>query len=185
MPDAHSPKTTCEMWVNVGLVRHKGGPLLSFGKVLYASCHITISPTDAFFSAQGIMGGMLLSMGGLVSLAIGSEASRTTTYPGLDKLLVAAIFPIGLIMIILSGAELVTASMAVYEFLARRSGEGGADRTAPVFMSTVKRKTPWWSGAVNVGVVATGNLVGSLLVAGLFGKGSGMFDSETYTGCAS
>lgn len=177
---------TCEMWANAGLVRHKGGPLLGFAKVRQSSQvglrRLLMAPP----SAQGIMGVMLLSMGGLVALAIGSEASRTTTYPGLDKLLVAAVFPIGLIMIVLSGVDLVTSNMAICEFPFRRAREEGiADGERAVCMSTIKRKTPWWSGPANVGVVLMGNLMGSLIVAGLFGKASGVFGSEAYTACAS
>lgn len=50
------------------------------------------------------MGGVLLSFGGILSLIIGGGdfVNLTPNFPGLNKLLTAAVFPIGLIMIVLS-----------------------------------------------------------------------------------
>jgi formate/nitrite transporter FocA (FNT family) len=47
-------------------------------------------------------------------------------------------------------------------------------------MPVIKRRTPYWSYPANIATVFLGNLVGSLIVAGLFGKASGVFDAEPY-----
>nr|CRX79023.1 hypothetical protein [Leucosporidium scottii] len=109
------------------------------------------------------MGGILLSFGAMVSLMVGGGShGLATDNPGLNKLITAAIFPIGLIMIILTGSELVTSNMAIF------------------VVSTLRRRTPWWSYPANIFPVFLGNLCGSLLVAGLFAKSSGIFDAEPY-----
>lgn len=121
---------------------------------------------------------MLLSFGALVSLMLGGgDAGITASNPGLNKLVTAgdmsvkcshtcftllSVFPIGLVAIILTGAELVTSNMCIF------------------MMAHVKRKVPWYAGIVNVSVVTLGNLIGSLIIAGLIGKSSGVFSSNPY-----
>jgi formate/nitrite transporter FocA (FNT family) len=52
-------------------------------------------------------------------------------------------------------------------------------------MTSVKRKTPLWGYAANLFTVFWGNLVGSLIVAGLLGVSSGIFDAPATKACAS
>lgn len=66
--DSHSPQTTCEMWLKAGVARHKAGPAKSFVK--------------------GIMGGVLLSFGGILALDVG--AFLAPNYLGLNRFIAAA-----------------------------------------------------------------------------------------------
>lgn len=135
---AFTQAETCEMWLQAGVARHRGGPILAF--------------------AKGFYGGVLLSLGGIVALIIGGgESALTATYPGLNKLITATVFPIGLIMIVLLGADLVTSNMAI------------------MAMAAVKRRVPIYSYPMNIAIVFFGNLFGSLWTAGIFGYYSGIF----------
>ncbi|ORY78904.1 putative formate/nitrite transporter [Leucosporidium creatinivorum] len=143
MLEAHTPQRTTELWLAAAEKKHAEGWMLAFPKA--------------------VMGGILLSFGAMVSLMVGGGShGLATDNPGLNKLITAAIFPIGLIMIILTGSELVTSNMAVF------------------VVSTLRRRTPWWSYPANILPVFLGNLAGSLIVAGLFAKSSGIFDADPY-----
>lgn len=50
-------------------------------------------------------------------------------------------------------------------------------------MAHIKKKVPWYAGIVNISVVTLGNLVGSLIIAGLIGKCSGVFSANPYHAC--
>lgn len=70
----------------------------------------------------------------------GGDVFLTTSYPGLNKLLSAGVFPIGIILIILTGGTLVTGEMCVFAIAA------------------MKRVVPWWSLPLNTAVSFFGNL---------------------------
>ncbi|CAE6422314.1 unnamed protein product [Rhizoctonia solani] len=105
-----------------------------------------------FFKA--FIAGVFLSFGGLLHIIVsGGSAGLTSANPGLVKLLGGVVFPIGLIMIVLQGQELLTSNMM----------------TVPMLL--VKRAAPWWSLPVNWLLVLFGNLTGSLFFAGVLVKG--------------
>jgi formate/nitrite transporter FocA (FNT family) len=63
----------------------------------------------------------MLSFGGLLSLiANGGSAALTASNPGLAKLIGGAVFPVGLVMIVLQGLELLTSNMMVLPLAAWR-----------------------------------------------------------------
>ncbi|KAL8287207.1 hypothetical protein RQP46_003659 [Phenoliferia psychrophenolica] len=132
-------REACLTWVELGASRVKQGPLLAFGKAF--------------------MGGVFLSMGGLVALAVGGVDGPMTTLlgAGVNKVLTAAIFPIGIIMMILHGGDLVTGNIA---FLT---------------LALYKRRIPLWAHPAYLTIAFVGNLFGSLWVAGIFGYYSDIF----------
>ncbi|CAE6396097.1 unnamed protein product [Rhizoctonia solani] len=114
-----------------------------------------------FFKA--FIAGVFLSFGGLLYVIIsGGSAGLTAANPGLVKILGGLVFPVGLVMIVLQGQELLTSNMM----------------TVPMLL--VKRAAPWWSLPVNWLIVLFGNLAGSLFFAGVLVKASGILSAEPY-----
>lgn len=91
--------------------------------------------------------------GGLTQIA--------TTNPSLVSLISAAVFPIGLVAIVLTGADLVTANMAIF------------------MVAHAKMAVAWYAGILNILIVTTGNVFGCLIVAGLV-KASGLYAADPY-----
>lgn len=102
-------------------IRHwRGGPYVSSVK----------SPRDAYIGMsskgrdnaklsvpkilhQSVMGGCYVGFAGLLSLAISSSMpGLTAANPGLQKLIFAALFPVNLLLILMSGGQLFTGNTA-------------------------------------------------------------------------
>ncbi|KAM0746129.1 Formate/nitrite transporter [Meredithblackwellia eburnea MCA 4105] len=138
-----SPLETNDVWMRSGAKKQKQGILQAF--------------------IRAFVGGVMLSLGGLLYLILNAgDAALTTSNPGLTKLINAAVFPIGLIMIMLHGADLATSNMAIFA------------------MTVIKKRTPVWSYPLHVGVSFLGNFAGALWVAGIFGKYSGLVSDDPY-----
>ncbi|KAI0318440.1 putative formate/nitrite transporter [Amylostereum chailletii] len=114
-----------------------------------------------FFKA--FLAGAMLSFGGLLNefLQAGS-AGIATTNPGLVKVLGGFVFPVGLVMIVLQGQELLTSNMMTFP------------------MAVITRSIPWWSLPLNWIVVTFGNLVGSLFFGAILVKYSGILEAAPY-----
>jgi len=114
-----------------------------------------------FFKA--IFAGVLLSFGGLLNIILtGGSPGLTASNPGLVKILGGFVFPIGLVMIVLMGLELLTSNMMVFP------------------IAVYKRAIPWWSLPLNWLVVTFGNLVGSLFFAAIIVKYSGIISTPPW-----
>jgi len=114
-----------------------------------------------FFKA--FLAGAMLSFGGLLSEVLqGGAAGLTATNPGIVKVLGGFVFPVGLVMIVLQGQELLTSNMMVFP------------------MGILKRAVPWWSLPLNWLVVTFGNLTGSLFFAAILVKYSGIISTAPY-----
>jgi formate/nitrite transporter len=114
-----------------------------------------------FFKA--FFAGVMLSFGGLLSLVIsGGSPGLTASNPGIVHILAGLVFPVGLVMIVLQGLELLTSNMMVFP------------------MAVIKRAIPWWSLPLNWIVVTFGNLAGSLFVAAILVKYSGIISLAPY-----
>jgi len=114
-----------------------------------------------FFKA--FLAGVMLSFGGLLNLIItGGSPGLVASNPGLVKVLGGGVFPVGLVMIILLGLELLTSNMMVMP------------------MAVIKRRIPIWSIPLNWIVVTFGNLVGSLFFAAVIVKYSGIISDAPY-----
>ncbi|THH21326.1 hypothetical protein EW146_g214 [Bondarzewia mesenterica] len=114
-----------------------------------------------FFKA--FLAGVMLSFGGLLSEVLqGGASGLTASNPGIVKILGGFVFPVGLVMIVLQGQELLTSNMMIFP------------------MALMKRAIPWWSLPLNWLVVTFGNLVGSLFFAAILVKYSGIISTAPY-----
>jgi len=114
-----------------------------------------------FFKA--FLAGAMLSFGGLLAEVLqGGSPGLTASNPGIVKVLAGFIFPVGLVMIVLQGQELLTSNMMVFT------------------MGVLKRAVPWWSLPLNWFVVTFGNLTGSLFFAAILVKYSGIISVAPY-----
>lgn len=114
-----------------------------------------------FFKA--VLAGVMLSFGGLFDLIItGGSPSLSASNPGIVKVLGGFVFPVGLVMIVLQGFDLLTSNLMIFP------------------MAVLKRAIPWWSIPVNWTVVFFGNLVGSLFFAAILSKYDGLMTSDPY-----
>ncbi|KAI6157540.1 putative formate/nitrite transporter [Pisolithus tinctorius] len=114
-----------------------------------------------FFKA--VLAGVMLSFGGLFDLIMtGGSPSLTTSNPGIVKVLGGFLFPVGLVMIVLQGLDLLTSNMMIFP------------------MAVLKGALPWWSIPVNWIIVTFGNLVGSLFFAAVLAKYDGLVVDDPY-----
>ncbi len=98
-----------------------------------------------------IMGGAFISLGGLLALIVaGGMPEIAASNPGITKFVFGAVFPLGLILVVIGGGELFTSDCAVISF--------GFFRRELKINHLIKL----WS------VVYIGNFIGALLVAYLF-----------------
>ncbi|KAJ7497387.1 Formate/nitrite transporter [Mycena latifolia] len=87
---------------------------------------------------KAVLAGVMLSFGGLLSEVIsGGAPGLTTSNPGIVKILGGFVFPVGLVMIVLQGLELLTSNMMVFP------------------MAVLKGVVPWWSLPLNWLIVST------------------------------
>lgn len=108
----------------------------------------------------GVLGGAFIALGYLACLKV--VAGIPFDWPGLAALLGAAVFPIGLIGILMGGGELITGNMMVLP-VARLAGQIG----------TAQLLRNWLH-------VTAANLVGALLVAWCFGHYLGLTEGAVW-----
>ncbi|KAI6121459.1 putative formate/nitrite transporter [Pisolithus sp. B1] len=114
-----------------------------------------------FFKA--VLAGVMLSFGGLLDFIItGGSPSLATSNPGIVKVLGGLVFPVGLVMIVLQGFDLLTSNLMIFP------------------MAVLKGSLPWWSIPVNWTIVTFGNLVGSLFFAAILAKYDGLVVDDPY-----
>lgn len=109
------------------------------------------------------LAGVFISLGACVALMVGGGVGGIKgTDPGLAKLYFAAMFPMGIIIIVIAGGELVTSNLAIMPsaWLARRIS----------FVAMLR----------NVIISYLGNLAGSLCVAYFLVYLSGLADDEPW-----
>ncbi|KAJ7703103.1 putative formate/nitrite transporter [Mycena rosella] len=112
---------------------------------------------------KAVLAGVMLSFGGLLSEVIsGGSPALTLSNPGIVKILGGFVFPVGLVMIVLQGLELLTSNMMVFP------------------MAVLKGAIPWWSLPLNWLIVFFGNLTGSLFFAAVLVHYSGIISVEPY-----
>jgi len=109
--------------------------------------------------ALGFLAGAFIAFGGLVAIVIGKGSPvLIAANPGLAKLLFAAIFPVGFVMVIIAGAELFTDNCALI---------------TPACLTGAAR----WKGlAKNWVLVFVGNVLGSIFVALFLAYWSGIIN---------
>lgn len=120
------------------------------------------SRIDVVFG-KAVFAGIFLSFGGLFSqvLSAGSPGLNASN-PGIVKILAGFVFPVGLVMIVLLGADLLTSNMMTFP------------------MALLKRRIPLWSLPLNWFVVFWGNMVGSLFFAAVLTKYTEVVGTDPY-----
>lgn len=92
--------------------------------------------------AMAIMAGVYIALGGFAS----SVAAHDLTNKGIAKLVTGAVFPIGLMFVVLNGADLFTGNCLIV-------------------ISTLEKKTSWAGFVKNLCIVLLGNFIGALFIA--------------------
>ena len=93
----------------------------------------------------GILAGVYIAMGGLLSLLIGYGFPEiSANNPGIQKLLSGCMFPLGLILVVIAGAELFTGNNAV------------------LIPGVLNGKYKWWAVWRNWTLVYFSNFLGTL-----------------------
>ncbi|KAH7148339.1 Formate/nitrite transporter [Dactylonectria macrodidyma] len=117
-------------------------------------------PDKVFLS--GVSGGCILSFGCAVSLTALTAPWYQENAPGLIKLIGASVFPLGLVIVILTGADLFT-STNLFTFVAVLQGR----------LSIWRMLLHWF-------LCFFGNLAGSLFVMSIIIGYGGIFDADIY-----
>ncbi|OGS20508.1 MAG: formate transporter [Elusimicrobia bacterium RIFOXYA2_FULL_39_19] len=127
-----------------------------------SGCHRITLPTDIRL-IQSFMAGAFIAMGGLLAVLVaGGSPGLAEYFPGIQKFLAGAMFPVGLILVVVTGAELFT---------------GNVGFIVPGVMKeniTVKQCVSNWFW------VYVGNFIGSLFVAYFLTYLTGIFASEPW-----
>ncbi len=118
-------------------------------------------PNKTFVLA--ILAGAYIAVGGLLAIAIGGGVPGIAAEnPGLQKLLFGGVFPLGLMLCAIAGADLFTGNTAYF---------------VPSFLSG---KTRISEVLKNWSIVYLGNFAGAVLVAFLFAYSTGLFEKSPW-----
>lgn len=125
-------------------------PVQTSQRVLAAAHHKLTQPYQNTL-LRNFMGGCMIGMGGMFYIiASGGAAELTAEDPGLTKLIASSLFPVALIFIILTGAELITSNIMYMTLL------------------LLERKINILQLLINWVLSYIGNLMGCLWFAGIF-----------------
>jgi formate/nitrite transporter len=116
-----------------------------------------LSPAKAVVS--GFLAGAYIAFGGLVAIAV-SSGLDPKTWGTLPTLFTGAVFALGLILVVIAGAELLTGNMAL------------------VPMAVMRRQASVGALALNLTCVLIGNLLGALFVAYFLAVKTGVLTAE-------
>jgi len=98
--------------------------------------------------SMSFLAGVYIAMGGLLSILIGyGMPGLAESNPGLQKLLMGATFPIGLMLVVIAGGELFTGNCAYF------------------IPNTLSGRQPWSAAFYNWTLVWIGNFIGALFFA--------------------
>lgn len=115
---------------------------------------------------KAFLAGAFLSLGGTMVDVLTADPWFTLNAPGLLKIIQGIVFPVGLIMVVIFQADLVTTQMAI------------------VIASTWKKRVPYWTFLVDWPLVFIGNLCGALAYGGLIVHYGGILTPAMQTGAA-
>lgn len=144
MHDVYDPYTTAENISKFGVRRSK----LSFNHRFLL----------------GVLGGILLSFSGLFLMIVagGSQSLVSLIGPGIHRAIAASVFPIGLILIVFTGADLFTGNTMI------------------MTISTLHKKTNWSSLIISWSVSFVSNLCGCLIFQYIFVYYADLLTNEPY-----
>lgn len=145
----HTPKEVIDKVAGIGAA--KAG--LSSGR----------NGTYARFALLTILAGVYIAFGGVLSVILGFGFPEiTAANPAMQKLLSGAAFPIGLILVVVLGAELFTGNNAM------------------LMPSWLMKRCSAWDIIVNWTLVYLGNFVGALLFVYMLVYLTGLLSPEPY-----
>jgi formate/nitrite transporter len=126
-------------------------PFKSPKAIVEAACTAGCGKAQLSISKQlvlGVLAGAYIAFGGLLAIVVGKGSpALAAANPGLAKFLFAAVFPVGLMLVVIAGSELFTGNCGV------------------ITPSCLSGTASWRALLRNWTVVYVGNFVGSLLVA--------------------
>jgi formate/nitrite transporter len=113
---------------------------------------------------KSFLAGVLLSFSGLFLLTVGGGGAPMdqSLGPGIHKMIQAAVFPIGLILIVITGADLFTGN------------------TMTLVVSTLHRKTTCLNLIISWAISFFGNLAGCLFFQYIFVYYAGLLSNDPY-----
>jgi formate/nitrite transporter len=119
--------------------------------IVETACTAGCSKTELTIPKQlvmGILAGAYIAIGGLLAIVVGrGSPALAAANPGLGKFLFAAVFPVGLMLVVIAGSELFTGNCGV------------------ITPSCLTGRARWQAMFRNWGVVYVGNFIGSIFVA--------------------
>jgi formate/nitrite transporter len=129
------------------------------GKIAVDKSKLTFDKTLVL----SFLAGAYIALGGLLSLLIGGGIPGIAAEnPGISRFLYGAAFPVGLMLVVLAGAELFTGNNAYF------------------IPAAMNRKVSWWAVLKNWGVVYAGNFVGALFVVYFLTHLTGVVSKEPW-----
>jgi formate/nitrite transporter len=123
----------------------------------------TLLSVDKMF-LLGILAGAYIAAGGFLAVIVGGGVNAETLGVGVQKLLFAGVFPVGLMLVVIAGSELFTGNCMLPP-IAWFAGEAKTDGVLKNWVA-----------------VYLGNLVGSIFVAYCFTHLTGLFTPEPWHG---
>ncbi|MDD4875821.1 MAG: formate/nitrite transporter family protein [Dehalococcoidales bacterium] len=110
----------------------------------------------------GVLAGAYIAFGAQLAVTAAAGAPWPGEFPGLQKLVFASVFPVGLMLVIIAGSELFTGNCAI-PVIACFNGQAK------------------WSGLIkNWVLVYIGNFIGALIVAFFLANLTGLLDKEPW-----
>jgi formate transporter len=123
--------------------------------------------TNSKLIVYSILGGAFIALGGLLSLiVVGGMPGVAASNPGVTKFIFGALFPLGLVLVVIGGAELFTSDCAVIPF-------GILNGTL-----SIKSLLRIWA------IVYIGNFIGALLVSYLFAYSTNILSTDPWLSAA-
>ncbi|MCG8474649.1 MAG: formate/nitrite transporter family protein [Cytophagales bacterium] len=134
------------------------------GLAFIKSAKQKLSHSALEFFLLAVMGGAFVACGGLLSIVVGGGIPDiAAANPGLQKFIFGSVFPVGLIMVVISGADLFTSDCAI------------------MTVTTLSKESKWKSLFKVWGLSYVGNFIGSLLVAYFFAYKAGVVTQEPFS----
>ena len=135
-------------------------PFKSPKAIVEAACGAGCAKSELSISKQlmlGFLAGAYIAFGGLLAIVVGKGSPAiAAANPGLAKFIFAAVFPVGLMLVVIAGSELFTGNCGVI---------------TPACLTGKAR----WNGLLrNWVVVYIGNFIGSIFVALLLAYWTGI-----------
>lgn len=130
-----------------------------FGDASYAKAKMPFVK----FALMAIMGGIFIALGGLLTVVVAGGMPETAVQNiGLVKFMAGALFPVGLIMVSVAGADLFTSDCA------------------GMTLSTMQKKTSWGDLLKVWGLAYIFNFIGAQFVAYFMAYQTGIIASAPY-----